>query len=390
MRGIAASPDGAPLLEVSSAATVVASSLAAAGTPRIVSRSRLRKLRERPVRYAAHRESGADACNRASGDGALAQRVKRHEHATGQRRRAQRRRPMIVLQRERIDAALQARNRFRVIVDNKQILDAPHPPHRAHRGQQRRCFVREDRSAQRHSSAERADLNGVRMRHHAAHPRANALDQLQVVGGGLSRPQPQRACTQALEPVCDVTPRCAGRVTRVEQHAYCLVACQRTPPPSLVRVECVHGDRAERGACDDAGPSGIHWRAVFHPQSPLGRFPFLTIEPQRRSRAKSLIAATHRPVGAIRYASTSVRPPGPCRRSSPFRTCRRPTRPGFHALKNVNLEIRRGEIFALLGPERRRQDDADQHHLRHRQPDARARYSSTATTSSPTTAPRAR
>ena len=42
---------------------------------------------------------------------------------------------------------------------------------------------------------------------------------------------------------------------------------------------------------------------------------------------------------------------------------------GLQALKGIDLEIRRGEIFALLGPERRRQDDADQHHLRHRQPD---------------------
>jgi ABC-2 type transport system ATP-binding protein len=40
---------------------------------------------------------------------------------------------------------------------------------------------------------------------------------------------------------------------------------------------------------------------------------------------------------------------------------------GFQALKNVDLEIRRGEIFALLGPQRRRQDHADQHRLRHRQ-----------------------
>ena len=46
---------------------------------------------------------------------------------------------------------------------------------------------------------------------------------------------------------------------------------------------------------------------------------------------------------------------------------------GFQALKRVDLEIRRGEIFALLGPERRRQDDADQHRLRHRQSDRRAR-----------------
>ena len=42
---------------------------------------------------------------------------------------------------------------------------------------------------------------------------------------------------------------------------------------------------------------------------------------------------------------------------------------GLQALKHVDLEIRKGEIFALLGPERRRQDDADQHRLRHRHAD---------------------
>ena len=44
---------------------------------------------------------------------------------------------------------------------------------------------------------------------------------------------------------------------------------------------------------------------------------------------------------------------------------------GVEALKAVDLDIRRGEIFALLGPERRRQDDDDQHHLRHRERDRR-------------------
>ena len=46
---------------------------------------------------------------------------------------------------------------------------------------------------------------------------------------------------------------------------------------------------------------------------------------------------------------------------------------GFQALKGIDLDIRRGEIFALLGPQRRRQDHADQHHLRHRQADVGAR-----------------
>ena len=38
---------------------------------------------------------------------------------------------------------------------------------------------------------------------------------------------------------------------------------------------------------------------------------------------------------------------------------------GLVALDAVDLEIAKGEIFALLGPERRRQDDADRRHLRH-------------------------
>ena len=42
---------------------------------------------------------------------------------------------------------------------------------------------------------------------------------------------------------------------------------------------------------------------------------------------------------------------------------------GFVALKKVDLEIKPGEILALLGPQRCRQDDAHQHHLRHRATD---------------------
>jgi ABC-2 type transport system ATP-binding protein len=45
----------------------------------------------------------------------------------------------------------------------------------------------------------------------------------------------------------------------------------------------------------------------------------------------------------------------------------------WQALEHIDLEIRRGEIFALLGPQRRRQDDADQHRLRHRQRQQRQR-----------------
>ena len=39
-----------------------------------------------------------------------------------------------------------------------------------------------------------------------------------------------------------------------------------------------------------------------------------------------------------------------CSLSFRSRTSPRPMRPGFQALKGINLEIRRGEIFALLGP----------------------------------------
>ena len=44
---------------------------------------------------------------------------------------------------------------------------------------------------------------------------------------------------------------------------------------------------------------------------------------------------------------------------------------GFKALNGINLDINKGEIFALLGPKRRRQDHADQHHLRYRQSERR-------------------
>ncbi len=40
---------------------------------------------------------------------------------------------------------------------------------------------------------------------------------------------------------------------------------------------------------------------------------------------------------------------------------------GFQALKNINLEIRRGEIFALLGPNGAGQDHADRCRVRNRE-----------------------
>src|SRR3954453_8926449 len=40
---------------------------------------------------------------------------------------------------------------------------------------------------------------------------------------------------------------------------------------------------------------------------------------------------------------------------------------GFQALRAINLDIRRGEIFCAARPQRRRQDNADQHQP-HREP----------------------
>ena len=63
---------------------------------------------------------------------------------------------------------------------------------------------------------------------------------------------------------------------------------------------------------------------------------------------------------------------------------------GFQALKSINLEIRRGEIFALLGPNGAGKTTLISIVCGIVNADAPARSRSTATTSSPTTAPRAR
>ena len=47
---------------------------------------------------------------------------------------------------------------------------------------------------------------------------------------------------------------------------------------------------------------------------------------------------------------------------------------GFEALKTTNLEIRARRDLRRARPERRGQDDADQHRLRHREPDRRHGY----------------
>jgi ABC-2 type transport system ATP-binding protein len=62
---------------------------------------------------------------------------------------------------------------------------------------------------------------------------------------------------------------------------------------------------------------------------------------------------------------------------------------GLTALSQVDLEIREGEIFALLGPQRRGQDHAHQHRLRHRHATS-GRCWWTATTSTATIAARAK
>ena len=59
---------------------------------------------------------------------------------------------------------------------------------------------------------------------------------------------------------------------------------------------------------------------------------------------------------------------------------------GFEALKGVSLSIREGEILALARPQRRRQDDADLHHLRNHAADVGADHGRPATTPSPITA----
>src|SRR5262252_8787581 len=82
-----------------------------------------------------------------------------------------------------------------------------------------------------------------------------------------------------------------------------------------------HGTAANQGHCRRSAPRAM---------SPAERFPFILF---RRSEALSL----HQPVAPLR-PMISV--------SNLSKTYAS----GFRALKDINLEIRRGEIFALLGP----------------------------------------
>jgi ABC-2 type transport system ATP-binding protein len=59
---------------------------------------------------------------------------------------------------------------------------------------------------------------------------------------------------------------------------------------------------------------------------------------------------------------------------------------GTEALKGVSLDLRQGEFYGLLGPERRREVDADPLRDRPRDPRRRVRSASSATTRSSTTA----
>ena len=76
----------------------------------------------------------------------------------------------------------------------------------------------------------------------------------------------------------------------------------------------------------------------------------MTIETQRRSRAKSLIAAINPRPGTIRYASPSVKTGTTMSPIISVSGLSKTYASGLSAVKNVSLEIRRGEIFALLGP----------------------------------------
>ena len=96
--------------------------------------------------------------------------------------------------------------------------------------------------------------------------------------------------------------------------------------------------------------------------------------PERRQGAhrRSGRQGQHRRIHA--RADRAHRPLTRCRPSSRSRGVTKSYATGFQALKLVNLDIEQGEIFALLGPERRRQDHADQHRLRHRHGQFRQRH----------------
>ena len=65
-----------------------------------------------------------------------------------------------------------------------------------------------------------------------------------------------------------------------------------------------------------------------------------------------MILPTFRSTDPSKRREPPLQPPSPfpCSRSSPSPNLSKTYASGFQALKNVDLDIRRGEIFALLGP----------------------------------------
>jgi hypothetical protein len=67
------------------------------------------------------------------------------------------------------------------------------------------------------------------------------------------------------------------------------------------------------------------------------------------------------PIWRLRLSSSSL-PCNPSFRHKPFS---KRYASGFEALKQINLDIHRGEIFCATRPQWRRKNDTDWHHLRH-------------------------
>src|SRR5581483_1462119 len=114
-------------------------------------------------------------------------------------------------------------------------------------------FILQNRAGHDHAAAVRLNLDGARMTCQHPEVRAYTLDQA-LIGDVLElRTQPgSNRCPHPVSPVTSIPCQrfgcVAGDVRRVDE----LIANQRPPPPTTVRIPQIHQARADPGAADNS------------------------------------------------------------------------------------------------------------------------------------------
>jgi hypothetical protein len=139
-------------------------------------------------------------------------------------------------------SALQAGNIARLLVVLELVAHAVHAGHCPYRAQRAIRLALEDRAAQGDSALVGLDLDRAGMRHHAAERRAHALGEHLVGHIMAHHALPDRA-KRADGPVAHIDGDHPACLAQMAQPAVGLVAQHGAPPPALLRIEKIRGER---------------------------------------------------------------------------------------------------------------------------------------------------